>query len=478
MVASTKSTTLWNNVLVSRRLWSAWHWRCMLVGGDTFFLLCALSHAFFALSVVDINVHRDWLTWALWMAVGSLSWLEGVRLTKPYTQRYTFCYRQGVMSIYCAIGMMACCWSIFFLTFFRRDFTQYTYIMVPFVLVFVLLISIWRIIYYFALKLFRFRPQIVVIGHSRVTDAVMHDVCHFGQPAPTVLGYISKCMPTNLLAMSWPYLGERKALQNLIHHGLVDMVVISDDDSLESGMYQEIFQATTCGIGVIALSELYEHTLGRVSLLYEDGYRSNMLLLGRIIPFAYRSWCRVLDICFCLCGGFVLILLLPLLATLIYLDSPGPIFYWQERVGYRGRSFRLLKFRSMHIGAEGYGAVWTRHRDARVTRVGRVMRAMHLDELPQVINILRGEMSLIGPRPERQLFVSQLEQVIPLFSYRLNVKPGLTGWAQVKMPYASTYQDAIIKLQHDLYYIKHRSFLLDINILFKTCIEMLWCSGR
>ena len=202
------------------------------------------------------------------------------------------------------------------------------------------------------------------------------------------------------------------------------------------------------------------------------------ITLGRQMSCVYRCWSRALDVSFCLCGGCVFIILLPLLALLICLDSPGPVFYRQERVGYQGRSFRLLKFRSMHIDAEYNGAAWARHMDTRVTRVGHILRAVHLDELPQVINILRGEMSLIGPRPERQLFVSQLEQIMPLFSQRLNVKPGLTGWAQVKMPYASTYQDAMIKLQHDLYYIKHRSLLLDITILLKTIVEILLCSGR
>lgn len=477
MVAS-KSTTLWNEVLVPRRLWSAWHWRCMLVGGDIFFLLCALSHTFFASSIRETNIHRDWLDWTLWMVVGSLSWIEGVRVAKPYAQRYAFCYAQGIVATYYALGIMAFCWSVFFLAFFWGELTQYIYTVVPFILVFIFLLSLWRVIYFYALKFFRFRAQIVVIGHSRVTDAVIRDVCYFGQPSPEVLGYISKHTPTNLLAMSWPYLGERKALQNLLQHGLVDMIVVSGDDGFEPDMSQEVFRATTYGINTLALSDLYEHTLGQVSLMYEDDSGSNLLWLGRMMPFAYRCWRRVLDMCFCVCGGCALAMLFPFLAILICVDSPGPIFYWQERVGYQGRSFRLLKFRSMRVEAERYGAVWATCMDARVTRVGHMLRAMHLDELPQVINILRGEMSLIGPRPERQLFVSQLEQFIPLFPQRLNVKPGLTGWAQVKMPYASTYQDAITKLQYDLYYIKHRSFLLDIHILLKTCVEMLWCSGR
>lgn len=477
-MVTSKSITLWNNALVPRRLLSAWHWRCMLISGDTFFLLCTFSHAFFTLTRIDATVHCNWRDWVLWMLVGFLTWIESVRVVKPYAKRYAFCYCQGVVAIYCSAGVMAFCCSVFFLAFFWGDFMRYVRIVIPFVLVSGILISLWRVLYCLALKLFRFRAQVIVIGHSRVTDAVVHDICHLGQPAPLVLGYISRHMSPDLLVTSWPYLGERKVLQNLIGYGLVDMFIVSGDDSIEPGMYQEIFQAMVCVIDVLALSEVYEHALGQVSLMYEDASHLNMLLWGEQMSFVYRCWRCVLDVGFCLCGGCAFIVLLPLLALLICLDSPGPIFYQQERVGYQGRSFRLLKFRSMHIDAECNGAVWARRMDTRVTRVGHVLRAAHLDELPQVINILRGEMSLIGPRPERQLFVSQLEQLIPFFSHRLHVKPGLTGWAQVKMPYASTYQDAVIKLQHDLYYIKHRSFLLDITILLKTIVEILWRSGR
>jgi len=133
----------------------------------------------------------------------------------------------------------------------------------------------------------------------------------------------------------------------------------------------------------------------------------------------------------------------------------------------------------MHTHAEAKGgAVWAAKSDTRVTRIGKLMRSTHLDELPQVLNILRGEMSLIGPRPERQEFVMRLEKKIPFYRCRLSVKPGLTGWAQVEYPYASSDKDALVKLQYDLYYIKHQSFTLDICIILKTVVEVLLCHGR
>jgi lipopolysaccharide/colanic/teichoic acid biosynthesis glycosyltransferase len=174
----------------------------------------------------------------------------------------------------------------------------------------------------------------------------------------------------------------------------------------------------------------------------------------------------------------VLLVLLPPLGLLIRLDSPGPLFHCQERLGKNGRKFKMYKFRSMRVDAEADGkAQWACHNDMRVTRVGRFLRATHLDELPQVLNILRGEMSLIGPRPEREEFVALLEKTIPFYRCRLSVPPGLTGWAQVKYHYTFTSQQALEKLQYDLYYIKHQSYILDILIILRTVIEVIKLRG-
>lgn len=192
----------------------------------------------------------------------------------------------------------------------------------------------------------------------------------------------------------------------------------------------------------------------------------------------YRCWRIVMALAFALFGLLILLLILPVLALSISVDSPGPIFYSQERVGYRGKKFRMYKFRSMCVNAEYAGqAVWASKGDARVTRVGRFLRATHLDELPQVFNILRGEMSLIGPRPERQEYVTELEKIEPLYCCRLAVKPGLTGWSQVNCGYGSTSMDELVKLQYDLYYIEHQSFTFDIRIILKTIVEVVLCHG-
>ena len=198
--------------------------------------------------------------------------------------------------------------------------------------------------------------------------------------------------------------------------------------------------------------------------------------LARSLP--YFCWSKATDLAFGLCGLLVLLLLMPVLALFIYVDSPGPIFYVQERVGFRGRKFRMYKFRSMRTDAELAGhAIWASMDDARVTRFGRFLRATHLDELPQIFNILHGEMSLIGPRPERPEYSSELGGANPVYYRRLTVKPGLTGWSQVNYGYGSTSKDELEKLEYDLYYIEHRSFRLDLLIIVKTVAEVVLCHG-
>ncbi len=178
----------------------------------------------------------------------------------------------------------------------------------------------------------------------------------------------------------------------------------------------------------------------------------------------------------------LLVLTLPLMlltALLVAIESPGGALYRQERVGLNGRVFTLLKFRSMRADAEARGPVWAEQRDSRVTRVGAFIRLVRIDELPQLINVLRGEMSFIGPRPERPHFVAQLERVLPCYQDRAQVKPGLTGWAQVNYPYGASVEDARAKLAYDLYYVKHRSLALDLRILLATVRVVLFqCGAR
>jgi lipopolysaccharide/colanic/teichoic acid biosynthesis glycosyltransferase len=176
----------------------------------------------------------------------------------------------------------------------------------------------------------------------------------------------------------------------------------------------------------------------------------------------------------------LLTLALPLMlvtALLVMLDSPGGVLYRQKRLGLHGREFTLLKFRSMHSGAEACGPVWAAQSDPRITFIGSFIRPTHIDELPQLFNVLRGQMSFIGPRPERPHFVSQLENVLPFYRERMLVKPGLTGWAQVSCPYGASIEDSRMKLSYDLYYVRYRTLRLDLKILLATVPVVLFRRG-
>jgi exopolysaccharide biosynthesis polyprenyl glycosylphosphotransferase len=178
---------------------------------------------------------------------------------------------------------------------------------------------------------------------------------------------------------------------------------------------------------------------------------------------------RLLDIICGLIIAAIFVVIFPLIALAIKLDSPGSIFYKQERVGLDGRQFTIYKLRSMVQNAERNGqAQWAVKGDARITNVGKFIRKTRLDELPQVLNVLKGEMSMVGPRPERQQFIEKLEQQIPGYCDRLEVKPGVTGWAQVKYGYGSTVEDARIKHHHDMYYLQNQTLWLDVKILLLT----------
>jgi sugar transferase (PEP-CTERM system associated) len=228
------------------------------------------------------------------------------------------------------------------------------------------------------------------------------------------------------------------------------------------------------GVRVTEFLTFVEREFGRISLdeldpswlIFSDGFR---------VSLSQDITKRVVDV---VVSGLFLTFTLPIMlltAIMIRLDSPGPIFYRQERVGRDGRTYTLLKFRSMRVDAEtASGPRWAAQNDDRITPIGNFIRKTRLDEIPQVINVLRGEMSFIGPRPERPFFVESLCEAIPYYSERHRVKPGITGWAQVCYPYGASIEDAKEKLAYDLYYIKNRSLFLDIVILLQTVRVVLW----
>ena len=250
----------------------------------------------------------------------------------------------------------------------------------------------------------------------------------------------------------------------------LDLIVLAYPEKGDSGLIDDILRAQLRGVEVHDSYDMYQILRQRVPLDYIKDQA--WFLNFRGFEPANKTWSgkieRLLDIGVSSC---VLLLSLPLwvpVAALIKLSSRGPVFYKQHRVGSREREFLVYKFRSMIQNAEEDQALWATQDDKRITAVGKVIRKIHVDELPQLWNVLRGDMSLVGPRPERPQFVNHLKQEIPFYSLRHLVKPGLTGWAQVNYPYASSLEDSKKKLEYDLYYIAHQSVFLDLLTLIKT----------
>ncbi len=253
-------------------------------------------------------------------------------------------------------------------------------------------------------------------------------------------------------------------------------IVIAEDEPAPH-THDALLDNKLRGVPVFSDLSFQELHLGRIELdaidanwlLFADGFQNGTLS---------RAFKRVFDIAIGLALTIVTLPLMLLTAVAIKLDSPGPVFYRQERTGLHGETFTLFKFRSMAIDAEVAGKPqWAQKRDPRVTRVGAFIRASRIDELPQLFNVLHGEMSMIGPRPERPIFVEELAKVIPFYNHRGYVKPGLTGWAQVNYPYGASVDDAREKLAYDLYYVKNRGVLLDMVILLSTVRVILFREG-
>lgn len=258
----------------------------------------------------------------------------------------------------------------------------------------------------------------------------------------------------------------------------VDEIVVALTERRSGSMpLRELLDCKLSGIKVYDIATHFEKTLGQLRIDYVN---AGWLIFGNGFNqgLARTLVKRLFDV---LCALLLLVLALPVMlvtAVLIKLESPGAVFYRQERTGQNGRSFQVAKFRSMRNDAEKDGKpVWAAANDARVTRVGGVIRKLRIDELPQLLNVLKGEMSLVGPRPERPFFVEQLTAQIPYFAARHSVKPGVTGWAQVRYPYGATVEDAQEKLQYDLYYVKNHSLFLDLIILFETVFVVLTGKG-
>ena len=279
--------------------------------------------------------------------------------------------------------------------------------------------------------------------------------------------------------ISFPILGPSPKLLEIVSSQDVTILVLAITHEVSGELYQVLADCMQQGVQTISMPAIYEEITGKVPIEHIGGEWSVAMPLTH--PGLARAWRiskRLFDLFWVFLGLIFLGVAFPLIAAAIYLDSPGPILYTQIRLGRNGNLFNIYKFRSMIPGAESGKAVWAEKNDPRITRVGKLLRKMHLDEFPQFVNIIKGEMSVVGPRPERPQIVEQISEQIPFFRVRHAVKPGMVGWGLIHHGYGASVEDALVKLQYDLYYIKHQSLWLDLYILIQTLLNTIRFKGR
>jgi sugar transferase (PEP-CTERM system associated) len=314
----------------------------------------------------------------------------------------------------------------------------------------------------------RLAQRAVLLGYGPLMYRLAEEIPRRPELGIRLEGYIGTPPGDNSLPAGLPFLGEARAFVEILRERPVDHVIVTMKDRRGSLPVQDLLQLKTEGVLVDDGARFYETISGRLPLdvlragtmLFSDGFHvsSSGLLKRRLYSLAVSSVALI-----------VFSPLMLLIALAIMMESRGGALFRQVRVGMGGRTFEILKFRSMRHGAETHtGPVWAQDKDPRITRVGGVLRKLRLDELPQLINVLRGEMNIVGPRPERPHFVKMLSEQIPYYGLRHSVPPGLTGWAQISYPYGSTIEESRAKLEYDLFYIKNMSLSLDLLIIFST----------
>lgn len=335
-------------------------------------------------------------------------------------------------------------------------------------IIFTLFFIIWRQIYNYFIKTPALLNNILILGQNRETKELANHIKNHPQ-----LGYrIKKVIDPE----------EVKILSDLIRvlvKEKIQTIVTAVKPYRDGALVRNLYHCLPLKIIVSDLPAFYEKITGKIpiSSIEEIWFLENLMCGRRAI---FESVKRTIDIILATAGGIISLALIPFIALLIKTSSSGPIFYRQKRVGQDNRIFNIIKFRTMVRDAEKNGAQWSQKEDKRITRIGGFLRKTRLDELPQLWNIFRGDMSFVGPRPERPEFAfsNDLLANIPFYQIRHTIKPGLTGWAQIKYPYSSSIEDNLQKLQYDLYYTKNRSFILDLAIILKTIKIVLSGGGR
>jgi sugar transferase (PEP-CTERM system associated) len=346
----------------------------------------------------------------------------------------------------------------------------------------ILLIVSWRFLYMIILTRGIFNEKLILLGSSKLAQEIIDEISIRKDSGYTVALNIQENLVKsvgenrgNRLATN--YEKDDNGLFELAEKSKITKIIVALSEKRGTLPVKELLKCRVKGIDIIEGITFYEMLTGKLIveqinpgwLIFSEGFRKSRIkrFIKRIIDLSLSS--------------VLLILFLPLIvitAVLIKIDSEGPVIFLQDRVGENRKTYLTYKFRSMIVNAEKQsGPVWAEDNDDRITRIGKIIRKLRIDEIPQLLNVLKGDMSFVGPRPEREFFVDKLESIIPYYGERFNVKPGITGWAQVSYGYGASVEDAIEKLKYDLFYIKNMSIFMDLMIILRTIKIVVFGKG-
>src|ERR1035441_7928088 len=321
------------------------------------------------------------------------------------------------------------------------------------------------------------RDRLLLVGGSDLLDVIGRYIADHPETGLGIAGYVDDVHAAGDSLPGGELLGAMESLRDIVHTAQPHRIVVGMFERRNRMPVGELLELRFAGKVIEEAANTYEHVCGRVCL--KEIRPSQLIFSGELGPRPQNlRYQRLFNLLLAVVGIVIALPIMLLTALAVRLSSPGAVLYRQTRVGLDNTLFTVYKFRSMRIDAEvGTGAVWAQKDDPRVTSVSRFIRAVRFDELPQLFNVLKGEMSMVGPRPERPEFVKALNQQIPYYRQRHCVRPGITGWAQINYRYGDTLQDTITKLEYDLYYIKNMSLSLDNYIIFHTLKAMLLSRG-
>ena len=442
----------------------------VLLGGDILLIVLSIYLA----PVLRFGVFPDWTALLDWPDVASIFiYLLGLYIFDFYNLEEKF--RTAAYALRFLVAIVAA--DLFIATLFYA-FNVRPYGSILFVFNTLLIFSFclgWRLLHYQWDRTNRKIYRVMILGAGRAGSELQRMLAR--RDDFSVEGFLdddAAKQGSRIGGVS--VLGKTDLLKTFLDR--IDLIVVAITGVLNQGLYRQLVKAKMQGVAVYEMPTFYERVLEKIPVRHvSDLWLVSVPMSGVRKSIYNQKIKKIFDKFLSLLGLLISLPIIFVTIVAIKLDSKGPIFYKQMRVGHKGRIFELIKFRSMRIDSEVNGAVWAEKNDPRVTRVGRLIRLLRFDEIPQFWNVLKGDMSLVGPRPERPEFVRELIEEIPYYSLRHAVAPGITGWAQVNYSYGASKEDALAKLEYDLYYIKNLSPLLDMLILARTVRTVLFGRG-